>query len=114
MVIKGRTTTAVVVLVALAILAGLYDVLVHPYFVMPRLDEAFLRSVPTQDQVIARFGQPDETVAKGETFRQTGWYPCPGTPATDTAQSFVRRYGDKIYIFYDHKGNLRAYARGRS
>jgi hypothetical protein len=34
----------------------------------------------------------------------TGWHPVPTCVASSSALSFIRRYGSKLYVFFDAKG----------
>jgi len=78
--------------------------LLTPYVYLPQADRRFLQTSPTRNDLISRFGQPDEEIGKGEKFPMTGWQPLPDRAATHHAVSFVRRYGSKIYVFLD-EGN---------
>jgi hypothetical protein len=80
---------------------GFYTVLILPYFILPKADIAFLSTKPPLHEVVSRFGEPAEKITEGEFFQMTGWHPLPSSPATHVGISFVRRYGSKIYIFFD-------------
>jgi len=75
-----------------------------PYWHLPQADKRFLQTSPTRNDLISRFGRPDEEIERGEKFSMTGWLPLPDRAATHRAVSFVRRYGSKIYVFLD-EGN---------
>ena len=112
--VKATAIRCVEIFCAIAIIAILYNMLIHTYFVLPRLDKRFLQSSPTKAQVLARFGKPAESVTKNERFEPTGWYPCPDKPADCEAHSFVRKYGDKLYIYFDASGRIEVFTRGKS
>jgi hypothetical protein len=91
-----------------------YCSLCHPYFVLPREDKAFLAAHPSRQEVLQHFGRPSEQLRAGERFPMTGWYPLPDRAATDSAFSFVRRYGSKLYVFFGPSGDMEDYVISRS
>lgn len=110
--IKAIANRCAELVCVIAIVGILYNMLVHTYFVLPRLDERLLQSSPTRDQVFARFGDPSESITKGERFKPSGWVPCPDRPASHEAHAFQRPTSDKIYIYFDASGKMEEYVRG--
>ena len=91
-----------------------YSSLYHPYFILPRQDQAFLESHPSRDEVLRHFGRPSEEIQSGERFSMTGWHPLPDRAASFSACSFLRSYGSKLYVFFGAQGELEHFVISRS
>ena len=91
-----------------------YSGFYHPYFILPRQDQAFLGAHPSRDEVLRHFGRPAEEIRAGERFPMTGWYPLPDRAASYSAFSFVRRYGSKLYVYFGAQGELEHFVISRS
>lgn len=76
-------------------------------------DAEFLRSLPTEQQVLDRFGKPMESLSAGETFRDTGWQPVPEQPASPKAYSFMRMK-TKVYVFIGKDGRVQHFVQAGS
>jgi hypothetical protein len=76
-----------------------YAAIWRPYVMAPRQDRIFLEGMPTENELMRKFGIPAETIHAGGKFNPTGWQPLPEKIASDTSFSFVRSDGRKIYIF---------------
>lgn len=113
--VKHRISRLLVPLVAIGVFiwSG-YFTLYLPYFVVPRQDQAFLASYPSRDAVLQRFGQPAEELQAGQRFQMTGWHPLPDREASHSALSFVRRYGSKLYLYFDAQGQMVFFVISRS
>ena len=106
MVRKRLELVFLLVFCAAALWLGFYTMIYRPYVVLRREDQQFLQTNPTKEAVIERFGRPAEVLGAGERFSMTGWRPLPEQAATHSASFFVRRYGGKIYILFDHEGRV--------
>jgi hypothetical protein len=91
-----------------------YSAFYYPYFVLPRQDQAFLSAHPRREDVLQHFGRPAEELRAGERFLMTGWHPLPERAASYSALSFVRRYGSKLYVFFDAQGEIEEFVISRS
>ena len=84
------------------------------YVVAARQDQAFLASHPNREEILLRYGQPAEELQAGQRFQMTGWYPLPDRKASHSALSFVRRYGSKLYLYFDAQGQMEFFLISRS
>lgn len=96
------------ILMFISALGSLY-VLTYPYFVLPGEDIRFIEGAFSKAEITQRFYQIDEELLPGEAFQMTGWYPLPERKVTGSAFSVGRRYGSKIYFFFDSSGRLEEY-----
>ena len=80
---------------------------------MPHRDGQFLKTNPMESEILLRFGTPEETIAAGERFVPTGWYPTPDNEASHIGYSFMR-HATKYYIFISTNRTLESYTIGRS
>jgi hypothetical protein len=113
--VNDRFSKILLLLVAIgALICSGYFILYRPYVLLPRQDQAFLASNPNRDAVLQRFGQPAEELQAGQRFQMTGWYPLPDREASHSALSFVRRYGSKLYLYFDAQGQMEFFLISRS
>jgi len=113
--VNDRFSKLLLLLVAIgALICSGYFILYRPYVLPPRQDQAFLASNPNRDAVLRRFGQPAEELQAGQRFQMTGWYPLPDREASHSALSFVRRYGSKLYLYFDAQGQMEFFLVSRS
>ncbi|PTX98666.1 hypothetical protein DB345_02820 [Spartobacteria bacterium LR76] len=97
------------------VLAGLlFFEFVAPYCVQPGLDLTFLDGRPSRDEVVSRFGEPQEQIGPGGRFRMTGWRPLPEREAEYGGMAFQRPNSDKIYVFFSADGRVASFEVARS
>lgn len=104
----NRKTLQLLVLLALIGVIGYagFSTFVAPYFALPQQDRVFLAAHPKREDVLRHFGPPAEELRAGERFPMTGWHPLPMRAASFSAVSFVRRYGGKVYVFFNERGEM--------
>ena len=113
--VKERLSKILILLgVTGALACSGYFILYRPYVALPRQDQAFLASHPNRDAVVQRFGRPAEELQPGQRFQMTGWHPLPDRVASHSALSFVRRYGSKLYLYFDAQGQMEFFLISRS
>jgi hypothetical protein len=105
----GSKSEIVLFVLLLAGALGAIYLLRYPYFVLPGGDIRFIARASSRVTILQRFERINEELGPGESFQMTGWYPLPDRKVTGSAFSVVRRYGSKIYFFFDSSVRLEEY-----